>query len=258
MDGFRRSRGEQPFPFAFPSFAPFEVALNMKIQFNFGVRLILAGAAVLASGVFTPSNAMAQANTQRGATLGGITGAIAGAIIGDNNNEAGAGAAIGGAVGAVAGGLLGNAKDKELQAQQRYYTQPSHYTRTIAPQPAVSPLVPTTAVSFNDVVAMSRSGVSEGVVLNQIASRGVQRRPVVSDIISLHQQGVSEVVISAMQNAPVGDQVVVQAPTVVETPVYVPAPRVYVQPAPVYRARPVYHGPPRHGRSNGFHIHYGH
>jgi hypothetical protein len=256
MDGFRRSRGEQPFSFAFPSFAPFEVALNMKIQFNFGVRLILAGAAVLASGVFSPNNAMAQANTQRGATWGGITGAIAGAIIGDNNNEAGAGAAIGGAVGAVAGGLLGNAKDKELQAQQ-YYSQPSHYTRTVAPQPSASPLVPTGAVSFNDVVAMSRSGVSEGVVLNQIASRGVQRRPVVSDIISLHQQGVSEVVISAMQNAPVGDQVVVQAPTVVETPVYVPAPRVYVQPAPVYRARPVYHGPPRHGRSSGFHIHYG-
>ncbi|ELP31711.1 hypothetical protein RBSWK_04217 [Rhodopirellula baltica SWK14] len=255
MDAFHHSQGERPFPFAFPSFAPFEVALNMKIQFNFGVRLILAGAAVLASGVFTPNRAVAQANTQRGATLGGITGAIAGAIIGDNNNEAGAGAAIGGAVGAVAGGLLGNAKDKELQAQQQYYGR-STYTQT-APSYTPAP-VPTGAVSFNDVVAMCRSGVSEGVVLNQIASRGVQRRPVVSDIISLHQQGVSEVVISAMQNAPVGDQVVVQAPTVVETPVYVPAPRVYVQPAPVYRARPVYHGPPRHGRSNGFHIHYGH
>ncbi|WP_236696406.1 glycine zipper domain-containing protein [Rhodopirellula islandica] len=225
----------------------------MKTQFNFSVRLILVGAAVLASGVFSPNSAMAQANTQRGATWGGITGAIAGAIIGDNNGEAGAGAAIGGAVGAVAGGVLGNAKDKELRAQQ-YYGQSTYAQTTPAYTPAP---VPAGAVSFNDVVAMCRSGVSEGVVLNQIASRGVQRRPVVSDIITLHQQGVSEVVISAMQNAPVGDQVIVRAPAVVETPVYVPAPRVYVQPAPVYRARPVYRAPPRHGHSSGFHIHYG-
>ncbi|MCC9657790.1 glycine zipper domain-containing protein [Rhodopirellula halodulae] len=229
----------------------------MNYQPKFGCRVVAVGAALVASALFTPQTAFAQANTQRGATLGGITGAIAGAIIGDNNNEAGAGAAIGGAVGAVAGGLLGNAKDKELQAQQ-YYSRPSHYTQTVAPQPSASPLVPTGSVSFNDVVAMCRSGVSESVVLNQIASRGVQRRPVVSDIISLHQQGVSEVVISAMQNAPVGDQVVVSQPTVVETPVYVPAPRVHVYPAPVYRSRPVYHAPPRYGRSSGFHFHYGH
>ncbi|MCC9641382.1 glycine zipper domain-containing protein [Rhodopirellula sp. JC740] len=227
----------------------------MNYQPKFGCRVVAVGAALVASALFTPQTASAQANTQRGATLGGITGAIAGAIIGDNNNEAGAGAAIGGAVGAVAGGLLGNAKDKELQAQRQYYGQPG-YAQPATTYPAAP--VNSGAVSFNDVVAMCRSGVSESVVLNQIASRGVQRRPVVSDIISLHQQGVSEVVISAMQNAPVGDQVVVSQPTVVETPVYVPAPRVHVYPAPVYRSRPVYHAPPRYGRGSGFHFHYGH
>jgi uncharacterized protein YcfJ len=197
--------------------------------------------------------ARAQNNTQRGATFGGITGAIAGAIIGDNNGEAGAGAAIGGALGAVAGGILGNANDKDAALRQRYYYQNRQQTAATvytAPQP-------TGAVSYSDVVAMSRSGVGESVILNQIHTRGVQRQPVVSDIISLHQQGVSETVIAAMQQARTGSQIVaapVQGPTIVEQPVIVqprfqtygvPMYRGHMQRGHVYRARP------------GYHIHYG-
>ncbi|MCM2371402.1 glycine zipper domain-containing protein [Aporhodopirellula aestuarii] len=218
------------------------------------IGCVMAVFSLAAFGMTT--TARAQNNTQRGATLGGITGAIAGAIIGENNDEAGAGAAIGGAIGVVAGGLLGNAKDKDIAYQNQYYRSqpyPTQYgtTTNVYAQP-----VPTGAVSFSDVIAMSRSGVGESVILNQIATRGVQRRPVVSDIISLHQQGVSEHVISAMQQAPVGagETIVAQPPTrIVETPVYV-TPRPYPVPVydhhrhhgPVYRARPSYH------------IHYGH
>lgn len=225
----------------------------MKNQLNRGVCFAVVSTFVLASGTIAPGQASAQNNTQRGATFGGITGAIAGAIIGENNNEAGAGAAIGGALGAVAGGILGNANDRDarLRAQhQQYYYQPRAAQTT--PTYAVTPApVPTGAVSFNDVVAMSRSGVGENVIMNQIQSRGVQRQPVVSDIISLHQQGVSELVITAMQRAPVGNQLVSQGPAFVEAPVIVQQPRVYVQPAPVYRARPVYRAP------RGYHVHYG-
>lgn len=202
----------------------------------------------------TVTTVQAQNNTQRGATLGGLTGAIAGAIIGENSHKAGAGAAIGGAVGVVAGGLLGNASDKDVAyrnqqyAQQRQYQVQQQMATTYAVQPA-----PTGAVSYSDVVAMSRSGVSQNVILNQIATRGVQRQPAVSDIISLHEQGVSENVIAAMQQAPLGSQIatgnVVQSTTFVETPV-----PVYVTPqpypihvhhghyGPVYRSRPHYHG----------------
>lgn len=194
----------------------------------------------------------AQNNTQRGATFGGITGAIAGAIIGENSDKAGAGAAIGGAVGIVAGGLLGNASDKDVAyrnqqyAQQRQYQTQQQMATTYAVQPA-----PTGTVSYSDVVAMSRSGVSQNVILNQIATRGVQRQPAVSDIISLHEQGVSDNVIAAMQQAPLGSQMmtgnVVQSTTFVETPVYVtPQPYpIHVHHGhygPVYRARPHYHG----------------
>lgn len=195
------------------------------------------------------SSARAQHNTQRGATLGGITGAIAGAIIGENNDEAGAGAAIGGAVGAVAGGVLGNARDKEIR-EQNYRHSPRYSIQqpTRTPTPVYTQTQPTGAVSYSDVIAMSRSGVGESVILNQIATRGVQRQPIVSDIISLHQQGVSETVIAAMQQAPVGNQLsspaVVTPPSIVETPVYV-APRVYhdhhYHHRPVRRARPSYH-----------------
>jgi len=212
------------------------------------LRVACITAAAMIAVAVSPTLAVAQTNTQRGATFGGITGAIAGAIIGENNDEAGAGAAIGGALGAVAGGILGNANDKDASRRQYYYqSRPQTVTPTYV-QP-----VPTGAVSFNDVVAMSRSGVGQSVILNQIQTRGVQRQPVVSDIISLHQQGVSEHVIAAMQQAPVGNQIVASTPTtIVETPVYV-QPRV-AYPVPVYRGHrgPVYRARP------SYHIHYGH
>ncbi|WP_164100540.1 glycine zipper domain-containing protein [Candidatus Laterigemmans baculatus] len=157
-------------------------------------------------------------NTQRGATFGGLAGAIAGGLIGDHNGEAGAGALIGGAVGAVAGGVIGNARDKEIayqQSQMAYQAQQQQYAAAAAAQQAVS---------INDVIQMSRSGLSETVLTNQIMQRGVQRRLEVADIILMHQNGVSENVISAMQRATVGP------------PAAAPAPA----PAPVAPVAPVY------------------
>ncbi|MAI69879.1 MAG: hypothetical protein CMM01_03085 [Rhodopirellula sp.] len=138
------------------------------------------------------SQVAAQGHTQRGATVGGIAGAVAGAAIGDHNGETGAGAAIGGIIGAFAGGLLGNAEDKQqaYQRQRQYQTsqkQLHEHQRT--------------AVSAQDVVAMTRNGLSEQVIINQIQQRGVQKQPQVADIIALHQQGVSESIITAMQQA---------------------------------------------------------
>ena len=134
----------------------------------------------------------AQGNAQRGATVGGIAGAVAGAAIGDHNGETGAGAAIGGMIGAFAGGLLGNAEDKQ-QAYQRQLKYQQTQRRQFQYQRS--------AVSSADVIAMTRNGLSEQVMINQIQQRGVQTRPQVAEIIALHQQGVSENVISAMQQA---------------------------------------------------------
>lgn len=197
-----------------------------------------------------------QTGTQRGATWGGLTGAIAGAIIGENNDEAGAGAAIGGVVGALAGGVIGNANDKDARARAGYYNQRTYAAPTqvyAAPQPTYAPVhvaapapvqYVSGAVSMADVVALTRSGVGPSVVINQINTRGVVRTPDVSDILSLHQSGVPEIVITAMQHAPVGSG----GPVVVSTPPVVVVddrPRHYHH-GGVYRARPHYYGPYGH------------
>jgi outer membrane lipoprotein SlyB len=180
--------------------------------------------------VLVPAVGVAQ-QTQRGVALGALGGAIAGGIIGDHNDKAGAGAAIGGALGAVAGGILGNASDKErAAAQQRYYYDQQQRQTYHVQQQAIQTQ---SAVSVSDVVAMSRSGLSESVIRNQIQQRGVQQQLQVHDIISLHQQGVSEGVITAMQQAPVGSprtlvasppvHVVTPAPVVVEEHYVVPS-----------------------------------
>ncbi len=199
-----------------------------------------------------PADTASAQGKQRGATLGGLAGAVAGGIIGDNNNEAGAGAAIGGVIGAVAGGILGDANDKQRAAQQQqyYYQQQQQQTQRVVQTMS--------AVSISDVVNMSRSGLSDSVIINQINQRGVRQELQVPDIITLHQQGVREHVITAMQQARVGGQavaapgpppVVVQQPTVIHETHVLPAypVRRYYYPAPAHR----YH------RSHGTAIHFG-
>ncbi|MFK8114355.1 MAG: glycine zipper domain-containing protein [Rubripirellula sp.] len=199
----------------------------------------------------SPNIANAQVRTQRGATLGGLAGAVAGGLIGDNNGEAGAGAAIGGVVGAVAGGLLGNAADKEAvyQRQQNVYYQQQQQTQQFAQTQS--------AVSIADAISMTRSGLGDSVIINQINQRGVQQQLQVSDIITLHQQGVRESVITAMQRSPTGVQRVARAaPQPVQRVITRPAPVIveehYV--VPHYAPPRYYHRRPVHHHQSGFHI----
>lgn len=154
----------------------------------------------------------AQTGAQKGAVLGGVGGAVLGGIIGHQNNETPEGALIGGAVGAVAGGLLGNARDKQLeresyyQQQQwnQYHAHQNQYRnynsyRTI---PGRTTVVPAQGVNIADILSMTRNGVGESVIVNHIYTTGVQRRIDTNEIIMLHQQGVTENIINAMQQAP--------------------------------------------------------
>ena len=54
------------------------------------------------------------------------------------------------------------------------------------------------AMSIQEVVDMSRSGVSDGVIVNQIRSSGTAFRLTPADVTNLHQQGVTDPVINAM------------------------------------------------------------
>ena len=204
------------------------------------MRIIAGKTATFAALVcLSASAAHAQVNTQRGATVGGITGAVIGSAVGNKNGEAGAGAAIGGVLGAVAGGLLGNATDKQaaLDQQRRYYYQQQQQIAHVQ-----------SAVSLNDVVSMTRSGLSEAVIINQIQTRGTVQKLSVPDIIALHQQGVSENVITTLQTANTRPQLVARSPVIVEQPVI--HQRV-ITPAPViihdHHVSPHY-GRPHYGR----------
>ena len=213
-------------------------------------------AATLAALLLTTSTASAQVERQRGATLGGLGGAVVGGLIGDNNNEAGAGAAIGGVIGAVAGSILGDAADKEREiARQRYYQQQQQQQFHQQQQQVIAHQ---SAITLQDVLAMSGSGLSDSLIMTEIQNRGYGHKLQVADIIALHQRGVSENVISALQRAPApGQPAVVNArPVIVEQPIIqhrvVPTP-VIVNPRPSHHYRqPQY----RSSRSRGSNIHF--
>lgn len=217
-------------------------------------RTPVACAVLLAlASVVGPTTAHAQfapprTGQQRGATVGGLAGAAIGAVIGDHNDEAGAGAAIGAAIGAVTGGVLGNASDKErVYGIQQRRAVPSGYSNVYrggVSRPASVPVgvpvgrvasvvtpapVPQTTVSPFDVVNMSRSGLSDNIIISQLRNRGLSQTLSVSDIISLHNSGVSEAVITTMQAMPVSRSAT-QVQTVASPPVYIePQPPVIVR-----------------------------
>lgn len=151
--------------------------------------------------------------TRNGAVIGGVSGAVIGGIIGKQNDEIPEGALIGGAVGAVAGGLLGHGYDQRQRSYQqqqysqpqygqpRYHQHPPNYN-TYRTVPTRTTVVNAPGVTVADVLAMTRSGVSESVMINHIYTKGLQRRIDTNEIISLSQQGVPENVINAMQQAP--------------------------------------------------------
>jgi hypothetical protein len=190
--------------------------------------------------------AAAQQHTERGALLGGISGALIGGAIGDQNDETAEGALIGGAVGLLSGSLIGNSLDaQEAHARARYQRQMMTQVSR--------------AVSIPDVITMTHNGIGDAVIMDRLRQYGVQRRLEVADVIMLHKQGVSEPVITAMQQShvaasvPVAPQPTYRAPIVVERHHYV-APQFYSYPAPRYYYRPH----PRHPHYQAQpHVHFG-
>ena len=209
----------------------------------------------LLASVLVPGTAQAQffqapqSNAQQGVKLGGIAGAIIGGIAGHQNDETLGGVAIGGAVGALAGGLAGKSKDNHL-IQQHQYQQHAQ----LAQQERLG-----RAVSLEDAVILTRSGVSPNLIINQINDNGVTHRLVVNDIIQLHQNGVSESVITAMQSAHLASQPFssarisqAQAPVVVHRQA-----AVVLQPVPPIGGIQIYSRPrPQHYHRGGGHYYH--
>jgi uncharacterized protein YcfJ len=180
-------------------------------------------------------------NTQSGALAGTGLGAVAGAIVGEASGHPGAGALIGGATGAVAGGLLGNAEDKREQQDAAV----AHAQYESARNQAIA-----RAVTEADIVNFTRNHVGEDVIINSIRTRGCLWDATPDAVIRLKHEGVSDRVITAMQNA--GAHAPVVAGTV-PPPVYYPPPPppvggVVVVGPRYYGPRPYWYGRPYYRR----------
>jgi hypothetical protein len=174
-------------------------------------------------------------NANNGALLGGLAGAGLGAAIGDGHDAAGPGAIIGAGVGALTGAAIGENVDR--QVEQERFAAAQQTQQQIAYQQAAA--AQAGAVSPDDVINMTRAGLSEPVIAGQIRARGMSRQLQVNDLIYLRNQGVGDSVIQAMQTA--GPP---QVPTAAVANVAPALPPAYYAPAP----RPVYveavYGPP--------------
>ena len=129
-------------------------------------------------------------HSDQGALFGGLLGAGTGAIIGGATGHPGAGAAIGAGVGALSGAAIGHGQD-EIDAKNR---------AMIAQQ--LGRQVSAGAVTPNEVIAMTRAGVNEELVVNHIRTHGTAAPMQTNDLITLQQQGVSPRVIATMQACP--------------------------------------------------------
>jgi hypothetical protein len=207
------------------------LAMNTPHEYSrtTGASLFVLMALSLATGCNSPYRA------DQGALFGGLTGAGLGALVGSATGNTGAGAAIGAGVGAVSGAAVGGSLD-EIEAQNRAEIA----ARLGRPAPVGS-------VTIDDVIAMTRSGVTEEVMVTHITRHGPARPLQAGDLIVLQQQGVSPRVVQAMQTAqpptagPPG--VVMAQPYPVPAPGYWGPPYAYAYPYPY--PRPCYYGPRR-------------
>ncbi len=119
-----------------------------------------------------------------GAVVGGAVGALGGGIIGHQSHHGGEGAAIGAAAGALTGAVIGSQINKPEQAT----TQPAQASSAASGQ-----------LYIQQVVDMSKQGVSDSVIIDRIHATNSRFILTPKDIDYLKQQGVNQKVIDAMQ-----------------------------------------------------------
>jgi hypothetical protein len=147
------------------------MSANMLTRYK-KLLLPVLGLAMFSGCAGTPTH------TEEGAFIGGGTGAAIGALA--DRKRPVEGALIGGGIGTAAGALVGNAADqKEKQAAART---------------ARAPLSP------EEIVKMTKEGVSDNLIINQIRTSGTRYNLNAEWIVWLQNNGVSQAVITEMQN----------------------------------------------------------
>lgn len=142
------------------------------------INIRLVSVAVLPAAMIL-SGCQSMTPTDRGVLGGGAIGAGTGAIVGNALGNTGAGAAIGAVAGAVSGGLIGNEIEKSEQRQ-------------IAVASAQHQM------AVDDVIAMVHNHISDPVIIQHVRSSGTVFHLTAQDVLTLKQNGVSDVVVQEM------------------------------------------------------------
>src|SRR6516165_7685822 len=100
-------------------------------------------------------------NADQGALFGGATGGVLGGIIGHQFHNTAAGAVIGAGAGALTGAVVGSKID-EAEARNRALIE-ARLGHPVSPG----------AVSIDDVIAMTKAGVNEDVIVSHVNNNGV-------------------------------------------------------------------------------------
>jgi len=189
---------------------------------NRGTTTLAAALAALAlTGCYNPNGT--PDNTGTGMLAGGAFGAATGALIGAAAHNPGAGAAIGAGAGVLLGGLIGHSADQQQEMRLRQQSAVT-YQRAVAGNP----------LSLADVKAMARAQVSDDTIIAQIVNSHTVYHLLATDIIDLHQAGVSQKVIDFMVNTPGTISPTATAVAVVQAPPPPPIEEIPLQPGPGY------------------------
>jgi len=166
----------------------------------------------LAAGLFVIGSVGCEhtSDTVKGAGIGGAIGTGAGLALGAATGNPKTGALVGGLLGSGVGASIGNESDNRKEERREI-------TQAVATAQAQS----ATKIGVFDVIDLSRQGLGDEVIVNQIRSTNSSFQLTSTDLSSLKQQGVSDRVIVAMQNARPAAVVVAS-----------PRPVIYAQPAP--------------------------
>jgi len=123
-------------------------------------------------------------HTENGTLFGSGLGAAMGAVIGHQSGHTADGAAVGALAGAITGAVVGNAQDERDAAM----------AQAQASQAAA-------ALTNYDLMRMAHSGLGDDVIINAVQTRGGRFDLGVDALIQLRDAGVSDRVITAVQEA---------------------------------------------------------
>jgi len=207
---------------------------------------------------YQPQRSYYRNDTFTGGLLGAGGGALVGSAFGGKSGgNRGENALIGAGVGLLGGALIGKSIDNTDQRQVAAGSAVAYQAnQQVAQQNAQ---LAAQAVTNQDLVEMSRAGLSDEVIINTIRSRGSRIDTSPNSLVFMKQGGVSDRVVMAAQSAsptatfssmPVSGPIAINAPP----------PAVIVAPAPVYYAPPprVIHVYGGYGHPHYHHHHHGH